>query len=99
MWKLKVPFNVSIFAWRFILGRLPTRDQLKNRGILVDDRDYCCVLCFNVMDSSNHLFELCPYTIIIWYKVGVWLGILGKLTIDELKNFGDNFDKFKALEE
>lgn len=45
MWELKVPSKIRIFAWRFILGRLSTRDQLKKRGILVEDRDFCmCVL-------------------------------------------------------
>ncbi|XP_058775087.1 uncharacterized protein LOC131649341 [Vicia villosa] len=32
MWELKVPSKVGSFAWRYILGRLLTKDQLKLRG-------------------------------------------------------------------
>lgn len=99
MWKLKIPSKVSTFAWKYILSRLPTRDQLKKRGILVDDRDICYVFCFNAMENPNHLFVSCPYTSRIWNKVGTWMGNPVTLLNDELKNFGDHFDKIKALEE
>ncbi|XP_058757877.1 uncharacterized protein LOC131631117 [Vicia villosa] len=99
IWRLKVLSKVSIFAWRLILGRLLTRENLKNRGILVEDRDCCCVFCFKALESSNHLFESCPFTTRIWNKVGDWLGNSVKITIEELKNFGEHLEKIKALEE
>ncbi|XP_058784991.1 uncharacterized protein LOC131659888 [Vicia villosa] len=99
MWKLKVPSKVSIFAWRYILGRLPTRDQLNNRRILVGDRDCCYAFYFNAMENSNHLFVSCPFTSRILIKVGDWLGNLVTLTNVELRSYVDHFDKIKAIDE
>lgn len=99
MWELKVLSKVSIFAWRFILGRLPTRQQAKIRGILVDDRECCCVFCFNVLEDSIHLFDSCPFTRRIWSKIGQWLGISDKMTNEELRSFFEHFDKIKAKDE
>lgn len=70
MWKIIVPSKVGIFGWRYVLGRLPTRDQLKVRGAIVDDIDFCCVLCFHDLENTNHLFGCYPLTKIIWTKVG-----------------------------
>lgn len=33
LWKLKASSNILTFGWRLILNRLPTRDQLRRRGI------------------------------------------------------------------
>ncbi|XP_058731364.1 uncharacterized protein LOC131603122 [Vicia villosa] len=99
MWKLKVPSKVSIFAWRFILDRLPTRDILQRRGILSGNNDSGCALCFSFLESSAHLFDQCFYSTKVWEKVGNWLGVLDRLNIEELKYFGDNFDKIRTGEE
>ncbi|GAU25336.1 hypothetical protein TSUD_375990 [Trifolium subterraneum] len=45
LWKNEVPTKVSIFGWRIILDRLPTRMALNRRGILLNPIDLNCILC------------------------------------------------------
>lgn len=94
---MKAPSKVNVFVWRLILERNPTRDQLKKRGILVEDRDYVCVFCFRASENSNHLFDLCPITSRIWEKIGEWIGELVSFTNVELRSFLFFFDKVKVL--
>ncbi|XP_058741966.1 uncharacterized protein LOC131614391 [Vicia villosa] len=99
VWKIRVPSKVGIFGWRFVLGRLPTREQLKIRGIIVDDIDCCCVFCFQEMETSSPHFDSCPFTRRIWNKVGQWIGDNVNLQNEDLRNFLDHFDKIKAVKE
>ncbi|XP_058746506.1 uncharacterized protein LOC131619428 [Vicia villosa] len=99
MWKLNVPSKVAIFAWRLILDRLPTRDHLKSKGILIDDNVCCCAFCPHVLETSSHLFDDCVISDRIWRKISQWIGISGKLTTAELKNFSNHFEKIKAKDE
>ncbi|XP_058757865.1 uncharacterized protein LOC131631101 [Vicia villosa] len=78
MWDLIVPSKIAFFAWRFILDRLPTWDHLKSRGILLDDSECYCVFCFQVLETSSHLFDDCVFSDRIWSKIGQWLGISEK---------------------
>lgn len=42
IWDLKVPQKVKIFGWRLLQDRLPTRDHLGRRGIIVDSENCRC---------------------------------------------------------
>jgi len=44
IWKLKMPSKVSIFAWRLIQDRLPTRNNLRR---CVEINDASCPFCRN----------------------------------------------------
>jgi len=41
VWHNNVPLKVSIFAWRLLRNRLPTRQNLVHRGILSDTAASC----------------------------------------------------------
>lgn len=99
MCDLKAPSKVKIFSSRLILGRLLTRDQLKKRGVLVDDRDCCYVLCFRALENPSHLFGSCTITSRIWDKVGEWIGDSVSMTNEELRSFLFFKDKVKVLDE
>lgn len=47
VWKLKVPSKVGIFGWRYVFGRLPTRELLKARRIIIEELDPCCFFLFS----------------------------------------------------
>jgi len=36
LWKTKTFPNVVITAWRMLLGRVPTRECLRKRGVMLD---------------------------------------------------------------
>jgi hypothetical protein len=41
VWHHQVPLKVSVFAWRLINDRLPTKSNLLTRGILAQDLSAC----------------------------------------------------------
>ena len=45
LWKLKILAKVSIFAWRLIRDRLPTKTNLRRRQVLINDA--LCPFCRN----------------------------------------------------
>ena len=59
IWHKKVPLKVSIFAWRLLRDRLPTKNNLLRRGV-VDAEAVMCVTGCGLEESVPHLFIHCP---------------------------------------
>ena len=59
IWHKHVPLKVSIFAWRLLRDRLPTKEKLANRGIISLEARLCIAGCEHVEEIS-HLFLSCP---------------------------------------
>ncbi|GAU44198.1 hypothetical protein TSUD_373340 [Trifolium subterraneum] len=55
IWHTQVPLKVSIFAWRLLRDRLPTKANLVTRGIISSEAHYCVSGC-GVVESAQHLF-------------------------------------------
>jgi len=72
----KVPLKVSIFAWRLLRDRLPTKINLANRSIITNEARLCVVGRGHVEDST-HLFLACPTFGAIWPMVRAWIGFDG----------------------
>ncbi|PNX74295.1 cysteine-rich receptor-like protein kinase, partial [Trifolium pratense] len=54
----QVPLKVSIFAWRLLRDRLPTRANLITRGVLSPTVATCVFGC-GAAESAHHLFLSC----------------------------------------
>jgi len=89
VWHPRVPLKVSIFAWRLLRDRLPTKLNLQNRGIITN-ADISCVSGCGHDESVDHLFLLCNSFGVIWYQVRSWLGFSG---VDH-QNIGAHFIHF-----
>ena len=63
-----------MFAWRLLLNRLPTRDDLLRRHVLPIDEQLCTEGCGNNEDR-NHLFVSCDFFGSIWFMICGWLQI------------------------
>jgi hypothetical protein len=74
LWKNNVPSKVSIFGWRLLLEKLPTREALIHRGVLNINVDRCCVMCLNMDETLEHVFLNCQVTVAVWSHVLRWLG-------------------------
>lgn len=62
-WITSVPSKISVFGWRLLQDKLPTRIEYGEEGSLVTDKhEQCCVLCFNSIESVSHLFTSCTKT-------------------------------------
>jgi hypothetical protein len=73
LWHKQVPLKVSIFAWRLLRDRLPTRANLVARGILPPDVHFCVTSC-GAVESAPHLFLLCRTFGSLWPLVRSWIG-------------------------
>ncbi|CAJ2634610.1 unnamed protein product [Trifolium pratense] len=74
LWLNNVPSKVSIFGWRLLLGKLPTREALYNKGVITNNHERSCVFCFNVAEDIPHMFFNCNVTKQIWCKIFKWMG-------------------------
>ncbi|XP_019433069.1 PREDICTED: uncharacterized protein LOC109339965 [Lupinus angustifolius] len=75
IWSVSIPPSKSFTTWRLIKGKMPTDDNLQKRGCSLV---YKCNLCKKSMESSQHIFQLCPFAASLWQ----WIGSLFSITID-----------------
>ncbi|MCI21389.1 70 kDa peptidyl-prolyl isomerase, partial [Trifolium medium] len=72
IWHPQVPLKVSIFAWRLLRDRLPTKSNLVTRGILSSAAHLCVSGCGGA-ESAYHLFISCSTFGSIWDLVCTWI--------------------------
>ncbi|KAK2380885.1 hypothetical protein QL285_068539 [Trifolium repens] len=89
IWHTQVPLKVSIFAWRLLRDRLPTKANLLTRGIL-PTTDHQCVLGCGEVESAYHLFISCGTFGSLWTLVRSWIGI----PVVEYTSLRDHFVQF-----
>ncbi|KAK2395047.1 hypothetical protein QL285_056813 [Trifolium repens] len=75
MWKNNVPSKISIFGWRLLLEKLPTKEALFGKGIITDMMEKRCVLCPNHGESIQHFFLHCNVSNIVWSNIFKWMGV------------------------
>lgn len=75
-WKCKDPMKVLDFYWRLLLGRLPTRQQLLHKNIIVGVQGTTYVFCFSQVEYENHVFFSCNFSYQVWCLIYFWLGAL-----------------------
>ncbi|XP_058742110.1 uncharacterized protein LOC131614557 [Vicia villosa] len=81
LWKARVPSNVKVFGWRFLINALPTRKALCLRGLDRSVINIFCPLCGLDEESLDHLFLGCAQSLFVWKEVLAWLG----LTMEEIQ--------------
>ncbi|GKV27657.1 hypothetical protein SLEP1_g36796 [Rubroshorea leprosula] len=69
-----VPSKVAFFGWRLCLDRLPTKENLQKRGILLHE-GVLCEFCNGKEEKVNHLFCLCYNAWLAWTQVLSWWGL------------------------
>jgi hypothetical protein len=74
IWHKQVPLKVSIFSWRLLRDRLPTKVNLASRGIICPAAHFCVSGCGSVK-SAHHLFLSCNYFGSLWALVRSWIGL------------------------
>jgi hypothetical protein len=73
LWHKHVPLKVSIFVWRLLRDRLPTKINLVNRSIISSEDHFCTSGCGGV-ESTQHLFLSCITFGSLWALVQSWIG-------------------------
>jgi hypothetical protein len=74
VWHRYIPQKVSMFVWRLLRNRLPTKDNLLRRRIILANAVDCAYGCGKV-ESATHLFLECGIPSMVWLQVQNWVGI------------------------
>jgi len=74
IWHKDVSLKVVLFAWRLFRDRLPTKDNLLQRGVINHDSRMCVAGCDSV-ESSCHLFLHCNSFSSVWHLIYSWIGV------------------------
>ena len=74
LWLKAVPLKVLIFVWRLFLDRIPTRNKLFQRRVLLIS-DQGCVSNCGSNEDREHLFITCSFFGDLWNLVACWLGL------------------------
>ncbi|PNX56077.1 70 kDa peptidyl-prolyl isomerase, partial [Trifolium pratense] len=91
IWHSQVPLKVSIFVWRLLRDRLPTRLNLVTRGVLSLPAATCVFGC-GAAESAHHLFLSCSIAGSLWDLVRAWIGI----SLVDFTTMRDHFVQFTA---
>jgi len=85
LWQSKATPKILVTAWRILLDRLPTNDNLIRRGIQVISP--LCALCGLSGESSQHVFLECAQAQRVWSRCYRWIGISGANNKDIRSHF------------
>ena len=72
IWKVKVPPRVAFFSWTATLGKVLTIDNLRKRGLII--QEWCCMYKRSG-ESVDHLFLHCSVALELWYLVFGLFGV------------------------
>ncbi|GKU97403.1 hypothetical protein SLEP1_g10552 [Rubroshorea leprosula] len=75
VWNKYIPNKICAFNWMILLNRIPTKTNLRTRGILKDDTTTLCGFCEVALEDTNHLFLECPFVVKLWWKCQEWWGL------------------------
>jgi hypothetical protein len=65
LWKACVPPKVKFFLWLAIHGRLWIAEHRKHHGL---QDDGACVLCGELLETTDHLILSCVYAREVWWR-------------------------------
>jgi len=71
-WYKDVPLKVSVFAYRLLRNRLPTKDNIVRLGLITHEVNLCVSEC-GMVETTTHLFLNRVSFGSFWYMVHIWL--------------------------
>jgi len=74
VWHKHIPSKVSLFVWRLLRNRLPTKENLARRSIL-PSTELACTANYGNSETAHRIFIGCGIADCVWLHVRAWLGI------------------------
>ncbi|KAH1203691.1 Kinesin-like protein KIN-12E [Glycine max] len=71
LWEIKIPPAALSFAWRLLWDRLPSKDNLISRQIVLQND--LCPFCQSQVESASHLFFTCYKVMPLWWEFNSWV--------------------------
>ena len=69
-WSTKAPPKCRFFTWLLLQNRIWTAARLQIRGW---PNDYFCSLCIRNLETADHLFMECNFSLQVWDRVATWI--------------------------
>ncbi|KAL5170075.1 putative ribonuclease H protein [Glycine soja] len=85
IWTLKIPPRAIAFAWRIFKNRLPTKDNLRRRHVVL--LSFNCPLCDMEEESVGHVMYSCIKTRHIWWEALGWVNRVGPFPLEPRYHF------------
>ena len=74
LWKIKTFPSVLTTTWRVLIGRIPTRENLSRRGVILNT--ILCAMCELKEETCQHTFIECDAAQRVWVLCLRWIGIV-----------------------
>ena len=89
-WNNYVSIKLNILLWRISLVRIPTRENLGGKGIILDSS--LCPTCLDVPETIEHVFAGCKEVVDIWHLIARWWNVVVpySCSVDSLIKLADN---------
>ncbi|GLT51274.1 hypothetical protein SLA2020_246950 [Shorea laevis] len=97
IWNKLVPLKVSALAWRAIQDRIPTKVNLRKRGVITEEAELKCRLCSKKEESTDHVLVECIYAWRIWVACYSWWGVCTASQSSIQNHFRQHTDLFRQL--
>ncbi|CAN1229638.1 Putative ribonuclease H protein At1g65750, partial [Linum perenne] len=79
IWAKGVPSKVQSFVWLVWHKKIATIDNLQKRGMQMPNM---CVLCYEDLESVDHIMLSCAFTLKVWARLSSRLSFYGPSPID-----------------
>ena len=89
LWEIKIPPAALSFAWRLLWDRLPSKENLIRRQILLQND--LCPFCQSQVESASHLFFTCHKVMPLWWEFNSWVKEDRVLHSKPMDNFLQHF--------
>ncbi|GAU32681.1 hypothetical protein TSUD_218580 [Trifolium subterraneum] len=89
LWSNDVSSKVSIFGWRVLIERLPTREAHLNKWIITSVLNSNYAFCSKKIESTQHIFLSCEVTCEVWSFIFNWMGKQALSSADIINHFLD----------
>jgi hypothetical protein len=76
IWDSPAPSKIIVFSWQLLYDRVPTKDNLLLRGIILPNGGTHCAWCGQFPEYACHLFLHCKVAFSVWYAIFKWLGVV-----------------------
>jgi hypothetical protein len=87
LWNISIPPSRSMLVWRLMHHKIPTDENLMNRGCHLPSM---CSICYSCSESSSHIFFHCHFSTAMWNWFFSIINIQGSITCtDDLWNVCD----------
>lgn len=75
VWQCFASSSAKAFAWRVLLDRIPSKENLWRRQIIRSQNEVLCKFCNLVSESTSHLLFSCSLSMDVWLACYRWLGV------------------------